>query len=60
MPIYEFKCEKCGEEFETMSKVSDRDSSPECKKCKGPTKRKISKTSFVLSGGGWAKDGYSG
>ena len=26
--------------------------------CGGESKRVISKTSFVLKGGGWAKDGY--
>ena len=69
MPIYEFKCLKCGFIFERMMKVNDE--SPKCmlaiktnhpkvlERCDGETKRLISKSTFHLKGEGWYKDGYS-
>jgi predicted nucleic acid-binding Zn ribbon protein len=27
--------------------------------CNQPTKRRVSRTSFILKGGGWFKDSYS-
>jgi putative FmdB family regulatory protein len=59
MPLYEFKCDKCGGEIELILKVEDRDSCPDCRKCGTKTRRKVSLTSFSLKGGGWASDGYS-
>jgi len=64
MPIYEYKCPKCKHETEELQKISDPN--PDCEECekerkeKVVMKRQISKTSFQLKGGGWAKDGYSG
>ena len=59
MPIYEYGCEVCGHTFERLQKVSDepvRDC-PECDE-KGKVKKLISRSSFVLKGGGWYKDHY--
>lgn len=69
MPIYEYECEKCKRTFEEDQKISDpklttcelvsRDPLDDGAKCGGPVKRLISgPASFVLKGGGWAKDGY--
>lgn len=59
MPIYQYKCETCDLEFEEVRAIKDppleKCQRPECK---GKPKRLISRTSFVLNGGGWAKDGY--
>ena len=62
MPIYEYKCENCGYEFEEMLHFSERDipldtpcSFPTC--C-GKVHLKMSIGSFHLKGAGWAKDGY--
>ncbi|HEY96961.1 MAG TPA: zinc ribbon domain-containing protein [Dehalococcoidia bacterium] len=46
MPIYEYECRVCGEEFEAFRGLFDKDSKVTCPMCgeKGP-KRKISKTS---------------
>ena len=65
MPIYEYQCqepqeEACSEVFEKMRPHSKRDECPECPHCQGPTRRKVSRSSFQLKGGGWYKDGYSG
>ena len=59
MPIYEYVCDTCGEDFEVMQKFND----PPLKKhdCapKSTVKRKLSLTAFQLKGGGWYNEGYS-
>ena len=53
MPIYEYLCNDCGHEFETLQKMSDaplRD----CPACEQESlKKKISAAGFRLSGSGW-------
>jgi putative FmdB family regulatory protein len=59
MPIYEYQCDKCGHEFEREQRMAD---SPvkTCPRCKARRVTKlISRSSFVLKGGGWYADGYS-
>ena len=59
MPIYEYKCAKCGNELEVMHKVSDPNPS-ECPKCHAAAlERQMSRTSFQLKGGGWGSDLYA-
>ncbi len=62
MPIYEFRCPSCGRQFEELRKVDDRDRPARCpsESCAREAVRLVSRTSFDLKGGGWAKDGYSG
>lgn len=57
MPIYEYKCKKCGKEFEVMQKFSD-DPVKKCEDCSGPVEKMISQSSFVLKGSGWHKTDY--
>jgi putative FmdB family regulatory protein len=57
VPIYEYKCEKCNEQFEVIQKFSD-DPLTECKSCGGELKKLITNTSFVLKGGGWYVTDY--
>jgi len=33
MPIYEYRCENCGESFEKLVKLSDRNAEVECPAC---------------------------
>lgn len=33
MPIYEYRCNKCGAEFEDLVSLSDRDTPRECPAC---------------------------
>lgn len=62
MPLFEYRCQKCGTEFERLLRHSERDKPQKCvnPKCGSmETKKKISRTSFSLKGGGWASDGYA-
>lgn len=59
MPIYEYACEKCESEFEVEQRITD-DPIKSCPRCQSrKIKRLISRTSFVLKGGGWYSDLYS-
>ncbi|MGH8274690.1 MAG: FmdB family zinc ribbon protein [Gammaproteobacteria bacterium] len=53
MPIYEYRCERCGHRFERWQKMSDPDPRrcPECKAAR--IERLISPVGFRLKGGGW-------
>ncbi len=59
MPTYEYLCKKCGHEFEREQRITANPikTCPECKARK--VERLISRTSFVLKGGGWYSDLYS-
>lgn len=61
MPTYEYACSSCGHEWEQEQSIKD-DPLKDCPACKGATaKRQISKgTGFILKGGGWYSDLYSG
>ena len=60
MPIYEYYCEACGHEFETMQKITE-DPIRKCEACgEMKAKRSISRTSFVLKGSGWYVTDYGG
>ncbi len=59
MPIYEYACGGCGNEFETEQRITE-DPVKTCPRCRSrKVKRLISLTSFVLKGGGWYADLYS-
>ena len=60
MPIYEYSCEKCGKLVDVFQKISDP-APAKCEGCgaEGTMSRKVSRTSFVLKGGGWYSDLYS-
>ena len=53
MPIYEYQCQACQHEFETIQKFSDTPLT-RCPSCgKNRLKKKISAVAFRLKGGGW-------
>lgn len=60
MPIYEYSCQSCGKIIDVLQKVSDP--TPEaCTACGagGSLTKVLSRSSFVLKGGGWYSDLYS-
>lgn len=64
MPIYEYRCTKCGHRFEAIQKVSDSPLS-KCEKCRGKVERLISSPAIQFKGSGWyitdyARKGQSG
>jgi putative FmdB family regulatory protein len=59
MPVYEYLCKGCGHEFEREQRISEAPIK-KCPKCgAAKARRQISRTSFVLKGGGWYNDLYS-
>jgi putative FmdB family regulatory protein len=59
MPVYEYQCSACEFEFEREQRISE-EPIKKCPKCgKAKAKRLISRTSFVLKGGGWYGDLYA-
>lgn len=58
MPIYEYRCKACGDIFEVIQKFGDPPVR-ECRRCSGELEKLLSRTAFVLRGGGWYSDGYS-
>lgn len=57
MPIYEYRCTKCGEQFEITQRITDAPLT-DCNICGGELKRLITNTSFVLKGSGWYVTDY--
>ena len=59
MPVYEYHCKACDHEFEREQRISDKPVK-KCPSCGAlQAKRLISRTSFVLKGGGWYNDLYA-
>ncbi len=63
MPIYEYRvkegkgCDYCKQPFEVMQGFKD-EPLKECPECGSELEKILSKSTFVLKGGGWYKDGY--
>lgn len=58
MPLYEYKCTKCGSVFETLQKVND----PPLKKCihcHGTVKKLLSPPALQFKGSGWYVTDYA-
>lgn len=51
MPIYEYRCEQCGD-FEVTQRITE-DPLKKCPTCKRKVRKLISNTSFQLKGSGW-------
>jgi putative FmdB family regulatory protein len=59
VPIYEYRCKKCGKQFEYMQRMTEGPKR-KCEACGAlALERLISQTSFHLKGGGWYKDLYA-
>jgi putative FmdB family regulatory protein len=58
VPIYEYRCTKCGHRFEAIQKVNDPPLS-KCEKCKGKAERLISSPAIQFKGSGWYITDYA-
>jgi putative FmdB family regulatory protein len=52
MPIYEYQCNHCGEEFEKLVRLSEADTKPECPTCHS---NKTQKRMSTFASHGFAK-----
>ncbi|AGC45533.1 FmdB family regulatory protein [Myxococcus stipitatus DSM 14675] len=60
MPIYEYACQNCQKIIDVLQKISDPTPAA-CTACgtEGSLTKVVSRSSFVLKGGGWYSDLYS-
>lgn len=58
MPIYEYRCKSCGNDFEVIQKFSDQPLKI-CKKCDGQLKRVLSPAALQFKGTGWYVTDYA-
>ncbi|HOO39832.1 MAG TPA: zinc ribbon domain-containing protein [Syntrophales bacterium] len=59
MPIYEYKCQQCGKEFEEFQGITEP-AITQCRFCRGPVSKLLSLSSFHLKGSGWYVTDYGG
>ena len=58
MPLYEYKCKKCGHIFEKIQKFSDKPIS-KCPECGGKVEQLISPPAVQFKGTGWYVTDYA-
>lgn len=60
MPTYHYACDACGHEFEREQRITEKPAKkcPQCGRLKA--RRMIAGGGFILKGGGWESDLYSG
>lgn len=58
MPVYEYKCESCGEVFELIQKFSDEPLKVH-EKCGGAVHRLLSAPALQFKGSGWYVTDYA-
>lgn len=58
MPLYEYRCKKCGESSEFLQRFDDPPKT-ECPKCSGELEKLLSAPAFHLKGSGWYKTDYA-
>ncbi len=60
MPIYEYRCESCGHEYEHFAKSMNEPGSMQCPKCKAKKVRKKFSLFASAPGGAQSIDGSPG
>jgi putative FmdB family regulatory protein len=58
MPLYEYRCEGCGERFEVMQKFSDQPLTTHAT-CGGTVHRLLSVSALQFKGSGWYVNDYA-
>ncbi len=58
MPLFEYRCNECGNEFEKIVRFSEASQNPDCPACQGQdTKKKIS--TFASRGSSFSSAGVA-
>lgn len=58
MPLYEYKCDKCGSVEEAIQKVDDAPLK-KCSRCGGPLHKLMSSPAIQFKGSGWYVTDYA-
>ena len=58
MPLYEYRCTKCGERIEVLQHLSDAPLA-ECPRCGGTLEKVISAPALQFKGSGWYVTDYA-
>ena len=59
MPLYEYKCRKCGHRFEKIESFSSS-TTKKCPKCGGTAERMVAAPAIQFKGSGWYVTDYAG
>jgi putative FmdB family regulatory protein len=59
VPMYEYKCAKCGNRFEKIEPVS-APTTQKCPKCCGKAERQLAAPAIQFKGSGWYVTDYGG
>jgi putative FmdB family regulatory protein len=57
VPIYEYRCQNEGHQFEVTQKLTEKPLKA-CQVCQGPVEKLVSATAFHLKGEGWYVTDY--
>lgn len=58
MPLYEYKCSKCGAVFEVLQKINDPPLK-KCIRCQGHVEKLLSPPALQFKGSGWYVTDYA-
>jgi putative FmdB family regulatory protein len=59
-PEYQYRCPKCGGDWDEMRKIDERDDLKECPLChEGRSIRQLAAPGFVLKGLDWHRNDYT-
>jgi len=59
LPLFEYKCEKCGHRFEKIEKHSASETK-KCPQCGGKASRQLAAPAIQFKGSGWYVTDYAG
>jgi len=60
MPIYEYRCQDCGSQFEALRSMKDADTNIHCDKCSSHKTRRVLSTCYARVDGDSSRSGSSG